>query len=53
MSQATLISGGRTGVVTPRAAWRRLIVHRDWQGFWFMLPAMAILILFLAYPLGL
>jgi multiple sugar transport system permease protein len=53
MSQATLISGGRAGVATPRPAWRRLIVHRDWQGFWFMLPAMAILILFLAYPLGL
>jgi multiple sugar transport system permease protein len=27
--------------------------NRDWLGFWFMLPAMAFLILFLAYPLGL
>ena len=34
-------------------AWERLKVNRDWLGFWFMLPAAAILILFLAYPLGL
>jgi multiple sugar transport system permease protein len=34
-------------------AWNRLKVNRDWLGFWFMLPAMAFLILFLAYPLGL
>ena len=34
-------------------AWDRLKVHRDWLGLWFMLPAMAFLILFLAYPLGL
>jgi multiple sugar transport system permease protein len=44
--------------VTSRAtrdvtAWDRLKVHRDWLGMWFMLPALAILILFLAYPLGL
>jgi multiple sugar transport system permease protein len=42
----------------PRAAreitpWSRLKVDRNWLGFWFMLPAAAILILFLAYPLGL
>src|SRR6266700_4004999 len=34
-------------------AWDRLKVNRDWLGFWFMLPALAFLILFLAYPLGL
>ncbi len=34
-------------------AWDRLKVNREWLGFWFMLPAGAILILFLAYPLGL
>src|SRR3954463_12686473 len=34
-------------------AWDWLKVHRDWLGMWFMLPALAILILFLAYPLGL
>src|SRR6266567_1457731 len=33
-------------------AWDRLKVNRDWLGFWFMLPAAAFLILFLAYPLG-
>jgi multiple sugar transport system permease protein len=35
------------------SAWQRLSAHRDWLGLWFMLPAAAILILFLAYPLGL
>jgi multiple sugar transport system permease protein len=34
-------------------AWRRLAGKRDWLGFWFMLPAAAVLLLFLAYPLGL
>lgn len=34
-------------------AWDRLKVDRNWLGLWFMLPAAAILILFLAYPLGL
>jgi multiple sugar transport system permease protein len=33
--------------------WDQLKVDRNWLGFWFMLPAMAFLILFLAYPLGL
>jgi multiple sugar transport system permease protein len=36
-----------------RLAWRRLAGNRDWLGFWFMLPAAAVLLLFLAYPLGL
>ena len=36
--------------ITP---WERLKVNRHWLGFWFMLPALAFLILFLAYPLGL
>ncbi len=35
------------------SAWDRLKVDRNWLAFWFMLPAAAILILFLAYPLGL
>jgi multiple sugar transport system permease protein len=34
-------------------AWGRLKANRNWLGFWFMLPAAAFLILFLAYPLGL
>lgn len=37
----------------PFSAWQRLSVNRNWLGFWFMLPAMTFLILFLAYPLGL
>jgi multiple sugar transport system permease protein len=35
------------------SAWERLKVNRNWLGAWFMLPAAAFLILFLAYPLGL
>lgn len=31
----------------------RLMAHRDWLGFWFMLPAALILISLLVYPLGL
>jgi len=34
-------------------AWDQLKVNRNWLGFWFMLPAAAILVLFLAYPLSL
>jgi multiple sugar transport system permease protein len=34
-------------------ALRRLNTTRNWLGFWFMLPAVTILVLFLAYPLGL
>jgi multiple sugar transport system permease protein len=39
----------------PRVAttWGRLKTNRDWLAAWFMLPAAAFLILFLAYPLGL
>src|SRR5216684_721428 len=32
-------------------AWDRLKVDRNWLGLWFMLPAAAFLLLFLAYPL--
>src|SRR4030081_722343 len=34
-------------------AWDQLRTHRNWLGFCFMLPAMAFLIFFLSYPLGL
>lgn len=34
------------------STWDRLKVNRDWLGGWFMLPAAAFLILFVAYPLG-
>ena len=33
--------------------WGRLRVNRNWIALWFMLPAAAFLLLFLAYPLGL
>ena len=37
---------------SPRvSAWQRLSSDRNWLGLWFMLPAAAFLILFLAYPL--
>ncbi len=46
---------GRGSKAAPREAslWERLRVNRNWIAFWFMLPAAAFLILFLAYPLGL
>src|SRR3954451_8342453 len=34
-------------------AWDRLKVNRDWLGFLVMVPALEVLIFFLAYPLGL
>ena len=40
------------GNVPPISTWERLKSNPNWLGFWFMVPAMAILILFLAYPLG-
>ena len=45
--------------VTPRrpihdvSTWDRLKTNRNWLGFWFMVPAVGFLVLFLAYPLGL
>src|SRR5215468_10021632 len=35
------------------SAWTALSTSRNWLGLWFMLPAAAFLILFLAYPLAL
>jgi len=32
-------------------AWEQLRSNRNWLGFWFMVPALAFLLLFLAYPL--
>src|SRR5215467_5862027 len=42
--------------ISPRSisdvgAWHRLKVNRNWLALWFMLPAAAFLLLFLAYPL--
>ncbi|ABD06804.1 Binding-protein-dependent transport systems inner membrane component [Rhodopseudomonas palustris HaA2] len=33
------------------SAWQRLSTNRNWLALWFMMPAAAFLILFLAYPL--
>ncbi len=33
--------------------WTLLRQNRNWLGFWYMLPAMGFLVIFLAYPLGL
>ncbi len=41
------------GARSPFTAWEQLKTNRQWLGFWFMIPAAAFLILFLAYPLGL
>ncbi len=41
------------GARAPIGAWEQLKTNRQWLGFWFMIPAAAFLILFLAYPLGL
>src|SRR5712664_3471744 len=41
------------GPIRDVSAWDRLKVNRDWLGLWFVLPAAAFLLLFLAYPLGL
>ncbi|MGB0087820.1 MAG: sugar ABC transporter permease [Rhodomicrobiaceae bacterium] len=52
---AEVAIAGHAARAAPReaTAWERLWVNRNWLGFWFMLPAGAFLILFLAYPLGL
>src|SRR5580692_12941130 len=42
-----------TAVPREVTAWSQLKADRNWLGLWFMLPAAAFLILFLAYPLGL
>src|SRR5207249_6150222 len=53
MTTVTLDTARARQKVREVTAWNRLKVNRNWLGFWFMLPAMAILLLFLAYPLGL
>src|SRR5512139_1768576 len=52
MADIALKSSGKS---VPRevGAWERLKTNRNWLSAWFMLPAAAFLILFLAYPLGL
>ena len=40
-----------TGPTGDPSGWTQLKSNRNWLGFWFMVPAMAFLVLFLAYPL--
>lgn len=49
---ATTTSPHGEPAIPGMSRWARLTANREWLGFWFMLPAAAILILFLAYPLG-
>jgi len=53
MADLALKSTPATRVVREVSAWQRLKTNREWLSLWFMLPAAAFLILFLAYPLGL
>src|ERR1700676_4622470 len=41
----------QTKSVSAASAWERLRTNRNWLAVWFLLPAAAFLILFLAYPL--
>src|ERR1700755_680716 len=44
----------RAKTKTPKATTGDQLRHnKNWLGFWFMLPSLAFLIFFLAYPLGL
>jgi multiple sugar transport system permease protein len=53
MTEATLQSRTAPAAIHAPGVLRRVASSRNWLGFWFMMPAMAFLILFLAYPLGL
>jgi len=53
MADIALQPGTVRRPIREATAWDQLKSNRNWLGFWFMLPAMAFLILFLAYPLGL
>ncbi|MBU2531718.1 MAG: sugar ABC transporter permease [Alphaproteobacteria bacterium] len=50
MANVSIESSARTATPHP-STWDKLKRNRNWLGFWFMLPAMAFLVLFLAYPL--
>jgi len=51
MAETALYRPAQRVAVREVSAWDRLKVNRNWLGLWFMLPAAAILIMFLAYPL--
>ena len=50
MANAT--SSTRAPMAEP-SVWSQLSTNRNWLGYWYMVPALAFLVLFLAYPLGL
>jgi len=43
----------RSASIAETTTWMQLKSNRNWLGFWFMMPALAFLVLFLVYPLGL
>src|SRR5262249_57440384 len=51
MADALLPSVAAARVGRDVTAWDRLKVDHNWLALWFMLPAAAFLLLFLAYPL--
>jgi multiple sugar transport system permease protein len=53
MADLALKSTQANRIVGEVSTWQRLKTNREWLSLWFMLPAAAFLILFLAYPLGL
>src|SRR3974390_1770634 len=53
MADVALAPGSAKTQLREATAWEQLKHNRNWLGLWFMLPALAFLVLFLAYPLGL
>ena len=53
MSTVSAAMPAQKNYVSSLSFWQRLMSNRNWIAFWFMLPAGAFLLLFLAYPLGL
>ncbi|MGL4291450.1 MAG: carbohydrate ABC transporter permease [Phreatobacter sp.] len=52
MADAALANSTTTASRRDVSAWDRLKRNRNWLGAWFMMPAIAFLVLFLVYPLG-
>jgi multiple sugar transport system permease protein len=52
MADAAVAEPIQKAPVREFSAWDQLKRNRNWLGFWFMVPAIAFLVLFLLYPLG-
>ena len=52
-SPGPIMAATRRAPMRAMTSWEKLKTSRNWLGFWFMMPALAFLVLFLAYPLGL